>query len=538
MLIKAWHRGTYTLKHHSVAQSSDTNMRLPILHFLLCVAVDAGALRLGVPSIRGSQRFIPDPAVGLHVQVPTTSLQPMEPRQTTHTQPPAAAGHERRGDGIRSVEGVAAAQKLANQSTALHAVTGDKPRGRGREQGEEQEGHVSFPPWVHWAALCTFATIVMMCCIWSSTVLLSTYRDFRAVKQSESSGGESESNRTYYTYLNYRFAYWFVWTDGSTTIVMVFVSIACLCLAGITYGALTGTNLWTSLWKSFVWLVAPDAGAGEFSHVGAGVGAVTSIFGLVIFALLLTLLQDSFTSYLDHIRQGRQQVLETGHTLLIGVTDSTLPMLAEMCKAHEPTGGTVICILSHRISKTDMEEKIMDLDLDLAGSKIIVAEGHPYSDTSLWLVSAASTASIVIIPDREQAKETRDAFVLRSLVGLRGKGWPMNGRILAICSLPRNQPLLQKMGGKETDIVMLDLFLARLMVQCSSHPGLGILVQQTFGFEGSEFYVEASPKALEGKTFGDASRFYPSAVLCGILSDSDCTDSLSDFRSLQCTLCP
>merc|ERR1719375_2212796 len=180
----------------------------------------------------------------------------------------------------------------------------------------------------------------------------------------------------------------------------------------------------------------------------------------------------------------------------------------------------------------------MDLDLDLAGSKIIVAEGHPYSDVSLWLVSAASAASIVIIPDRDQSKETRDAFVMRTLVGLRGKGWPLNGRILAVCSLPRNKPLLQKTGGAETDVVMLDFFLARLMVQCSMHQGLGVLVQNTFGFNGSEFYVTKSPDAVKGKLFGEATLLFPSAVLCGVLADSDVTDSLSDFRSLKCTLCP
>merc|ERR1719324_2183160 len=262
-----------------------------------------------------------------------------------------------------------------------------------------------------------------------------------------------------------------------------------------------GSNMYTSAYKVFVWLVAPDAGAGELTLVGAAIGAGMSITGLVLFALLLTLMQDSFAGFLDNIKNGRSHVMETGHTVLIGISQYTLPILAELCKAHEVSGGTAICVLSHALTKTDMEQTIMEQEFNMCGSRIVVRAGHPYSQSDLQHVAAASAASIVIMPDRGQSKEMRDAFVLRALIGLRGNGWPKHGRILAVCSLMRNKTLFVKTGGLKTDVVMLDDFMGKLMVQGSSQPGLGTVVKSTFGFGGSEFYVAKAADSVVGKTF-------------------------------------
>merc|ERR1719421_641789 len=139
----------------------------------------------------------------------------------------------------------------------------------------------------------------------------------------------------------------------------------------------------------------------------------------------------------------------------------------------------------------------------------------------------------------------RDAFVLRSLVGLRGNCWPRKGRILAVCSLVRNHPLFLKTGGVKTDVVMLDEFMGKLMVQCSTHQGLGGVVSGTFGFGGSEFYVSKAEEHILGKTFSDAALHYPDAVLCGVLSENgpSIDDHMRSTGSMSydtdfCNLCP
>jgi hypothetical protein len=209
--------------------------------------------------------------------------------------------------------------------------------------------------------------------------------------------------------------------------------------------------------------------------------------------------------------------MESGHMLLIGITDNTMPVINELCKAYEVSGGTKIVILSSLLSKPDMEDKIREMEIDMLGSKVIVRAGMPHVHADLKMVSADAARSIAIMSDRDQPKEMRDAFVLRALIGLRGKGWPIKGEILASCSLLRNKPLLEQTGGSQTKVVMLDSFVGKLMVQCSKHQGLGTIVKATFGFDGSEFYINRVPASLAGKNIAQASLHYPNAIICGVM---------------------
>ena len=56
-------------------------------------------------------------------------------------------------------------------------------------------------------------------------------------------------------------------------------------------------------------------------------------------------------------------------------------------------------------------------------------------------------------------------LVMQALLALRSEGWPAKGNIVAVCSLVRNYQLFGKIGGDDCNVVMLDHFLAKLMVQ-------------------------------------------------------------------------
>merc|ERR1719386_484272 len=113
------------------------------------------------------------------------------------------------------------------------------------------------------------------------------------------------------------------------------------------------------------------------------------------------------------------------------------------------------------------------------------------------------------MPDREKAQEVRDAWVLRNLIALCDKGWPVDGRIIVLLSLKRNKPLFEQVGRGHTDILMLETFLAKLLVQCSKQCGLSRVVNETIGFEGSEFYIGTMPSHLVGHSFYEATFYYP-----------------------------
>lgn len=329
----------------------------------------------------------------------------------------------------------------------------------------------------------------------------------------EESGKQKMEDRTFTAYLQYRFAYWFAWYSGSRGVVLVVVTMTVLFGGAAVYNFFTGHSIVWGTWNCMVWLVAPDAGAGEPTIAGAIIGAIMSIGGLVIFALLLTLLQESFSSYLD--TQANSLVVESSHTVLIGLSEHTMPIIQQLCIAHECHGGTTIVILSSSLSKEEMEEEISNADIDLMGSRVVVRTGQPWRKSDLEQVAADTAGTVVLMSDHSKEKEQRDASLLQCLVTLRSEGWPANGKIVVVCSLMRNLSLFQRIGGENTEVVLLGRFSAKLLVQCSAMQGLARAVGETLGFSGSELYIRDVPEHMYGLTFGEASVFYPNAVLTG-----------------------
>lgn len=359
----------------------------------------------------------------------------------------------------------------------------------------------------------TLIVLLVLYIVWNLRQNYFQYREF----QDHNPLTESHN---FEIFLKYRFAEWFAWTEGSKTIVLTAISFALLIIGGFFYSIFLGYPFAGSLYKGFIWMVDPSGGSDEESYQGAVIGALVSMAGLLVFALVLALLQDAFNDYLHTLRQGKDPVMENGHTVLIGITDETLGVIQQLCLAHESTGGTVIVVLSEGLDKPQMETKIAKSGLNLLGSRVMVRHGQPHKIEDLHHVAADTAGTIVLMADRSLSKEVRDAFILRALVSLRSEGWPVQGRILAVLSLMKNRPLFEEIGGPTTDMVLLDRFLAKLMVQCTRQWGLGSIVGQTFGFEGSEFYIRPVPKHLVGSSFSVASFYYPGAVLCGIICAS------------------
>lgn len=300
---------------------------------------------------------------------------------------------------------------------------------------------------------------------------------------------------------------------------MLYILVVIVALGSTFYFMGVGSRLRTCIWKASVWLVDPNAGSEEDTSAGAAVGGVMSVCGLIIFAFLLTLLQEAFAHYLDTLREGQSPVVERGHILLIGITRQTIGIIQEFCMANAATGGTCIVVLAEHMSKPEMERLIQLSISDKLGSRVVVRGGLPHHAEDLKHVAADTAGTIVLMPDFMHGKETRDASILHTLITLHGQGWPTDGQLIAVCSLVKNRPIFKRIGGPHALIVILDVFLARIIVQCTNHFGIGRIVNKTFGFEDSEFYFAHVPNHLVGKHFVHASAYYPDAVLVGVVQN-------------------
>lgn len=419
--------------------------------------------------------------------------------------------------------GVKRSSELREDNSTQRKASGEhEEKWKAESKGTKQlrDAVKRFAPWMtHRVRSFIYAFIfyAIIACFFGKLLMLvvTLFREFVAIRQAGPDSTRYNKDKTFRLFLQYRFSYWFAWTEGSRGVVLSIVTISVLFFGAFLYNFFTHHTIVVSIWNSFVWLVAPDAGASENTIAGALIGALMSILGLVIFALLLTLLQDGFASYLES--QGTGPIVDSQHTILIGLTETTIPIIQQLCAAYQYAGGTTIVVLTE-CGKEDLETKISEV-VDFLGSRVVVRTGKAWEQADLQQVAADSARTILVMADHNLSKEQRDASALQVLVSLRSLGWPAQGKIVAVCSLLRNYALFARLGGTSTEVVLLDRFSAKLMVQCSAVQGIAAAVSSTLGFTGSELYIKPVPSHMQGVTFSKAATSYPKAVLVGYVRD-------------------
>ena len=86
--------------------------------------------------------------------------------------------------------------------------------------------------------------------------------------------------------------------------------------------------------------------------------------------LLAVVHADTIGEWMEDLRKGKADVLETGHSLILGWSDKLLPIVDQLCNANASEGGRPIVILAE-MEKQAMEEALAKHAPNLRGSTII-----------------------------------------------------------------------------------------------------------------------------------------------------------------------
>ena len=174
-------------------------------------------------------------------------------------------------------------------------------------------------------------------------------------------------------------------------------------LAAITAALVTvgGIALWlakdtgsvlSSLWLA--WRFVSDGGEYEEGVAARLVGLVLVLAGMLFFALLIGLIGNSIESRLDDLKQGRNRVVESGHTLLLGWSDKAVSLIAEIAKSKASEGGGVIVVLDNAHDKMWYDDAI-ECELsseDLQGTLVVCRSGDPVTVALTTLALALALA--------------------------------------------------------------------------------------------------------------------------------------------------
>merc|ERR1719223_1795841 len=363
---------------------------------------------------------------------------------------------------------------------------------------------------------------------WLCVVLIYLYRGYSGMLAAM----QDKPGWTFTAYLHYRFAYWFVWDDNAKLVVLLSVCFTLMVAGTTSYVLALNTTLGHSAYVIFTLLVEPDAGKGERTWEGKVIACVVSISALLIFAVLLAVIQTRFNQMLEQLREGTAAIIECGHYLVVGWTEQALNLIDELCDAYEERGGCNIVILSE-VAKPVVEAEIRSR-VPLRGSRVVVRCGNVCNRDCLKRVAAHTARTVVILADTAVPLEMRDSTAIRALLTLRAEEWPTSGRILVQRTRVKNKELFEGIGGRSTNIVAVEDFVGRMLVQCSRQMGISAVIKQTLGFKGSEFYIQKAPEGIVGLHFRQALYHFPLAILAGVLPHaSDGATSVTTAKKVK-----
>jgi len=317
-------------------------------------------------------------------------------------------------------------------------------------------------------------------------------------------------------YLMYRFGCWYAWTPGASGIVLCALSLALLVCGGLSLRVLTGVPVSSALWAAWIWIAAPDGGDSQETALGKFIGLLVSCGGMMIFAMLMSVVSAKLEELLQGLNEGSGPVIEHNHHVILGWNPMVPTLIEELCHAADSHDGMVIALLSP-IPKAEVEETLQDLQVNFRTSTVVVRSGDRSKQEDLAKVTVENAAKVVVLAKPGVSREDSDARTSNVLLTMKTMGWPRNGSVVVQCQLSRNRRLFQNIcDSPSTRVLVTNDFVCQLMVQSSQQAGIAGVVKSIFGFEGSEFYI-THVTGTAGLTFRELLFAIQDVIVCGLV---------------------
>merc|ERR1711865_1166127 len=231
-----------------------------------------------------------------------------------------------------------------------------------------------------------------------------------------------------------KFSYWFDNFFASDPMAKPYV----LCVVNflfMTFFALcfhvagSQDGVWSeNFWMGFTFAadMAEDDHGGPFAYwhqwIFRAFNLTFSFGGAFVFGLVINFLSDFINSKLDGMKEGKPNVIEQGHTLVLGWNDRMLDLLSQLCQANESEGGLPIVVLADNFGggKPDMDDWMNDAIEadDRLGSKIITRFGSRIENGPLRKCAVTAARSIIVLSDCSGDKDEDDAAIVRATLAL------------------------------------------------------------------------------------------------------------------------
>lgn len=310
---------------------------------------------------------------------------------------------------------------------------------------------------------------------------------------------------------------------GVISLVIITMAGAMIALGGRFLGPLVNGEqvplpFWEAVWQSLMRTFdAGTMGADE----GWGFRIVmlfVTLGGIFIVSTLIGVLTAGVEGKLEELRKGRSQVLESGHTLILGWSAQVFNILSELMEANRNQKNARIVILAEK-DKVEMEEEIRARVATVGSTRVICRSGSPMDPTDLEIVSPHEAKSIIVLPPEE---ENADTAVIKTVLAITNnpnrRAEPYH--IVTQIRDPKNMDVLKMISRRDNvQAVLTGDLVARITAQTSRQSGLSVIYTELLNFGGDEIYFAKEP-TLVGKTYSEALMAYETSAVMGLKKSS------------------
>ncbi len=252
-----------------------------------------------------------------------------------------------------------------------------------------------------------------------------------------------------------------------------------------------------------------DSGTPEFL---GGMLAVT-FGGIFIISALIGIINNGIEDKLDELRKGRSNVIESGHTVILGWSPQVFSIISELVIANENQRRPRIVVLGAE-DKVEMEDAVHDRVPKLGRTRVVCRTGNPIDLDDLDMVSLQTSKSVIVL---SPAGDDPDSHVIKTILAITNgpNRRPEPYHIVAEIHDPRNMDAARMVGRDEVELVLVGDLISRITVQTCRQSGLSVVYTELLDFGGDEIYFKTEP-TLVGKTYGESLFAYDDSSVMGL----------------------
>jgi hypothetical protein len=308
----------------------------------------------------------------------------------------------------------------------------------------------------------------------------------------------------------------------ATVILIALAAIALVAYGGVPDDDPGNDSFGRLFWNSMVHAldagtIGGDPQAWGFLFIMLGI----TFGGIFVFSALIGILNNGFGALIESLRRGRSEVIESGHTVILGYTPKIHTLLHELAAAGSNQKDPVAVILAER-DKVAMDEEVYG-SIGAGKLRIVTRSGSPMSLDDLALVSLPTSKSVVVLapethPDgAAMAPHESDTVVLKTLLAVSKTAGEVPLHIVAELQAETTEAVARMVVGPHAALIVSPPLISRLLVQTGRQSGLSVVYTELLDFGGVEMYIQPQPE-LAGRTFRDAIFMYDTSTLMGVVA--------------------